>query len=500
MKRRGCGVLMHISSLPSRFGIGDMGPEAYRFVDFLYETKQIFWQVLPLNPTSAISGNSPYASPSAFAGNKLFISPELLLRMDLLSRDDLNTYPQLPDENVDYSGVIAAKAKLFHLAYQKFKDDRDRYRYDYERFINEHANWLEPYAAFIAFKQHFNDSVWSDWPQEIRDRNKTALDRLKAELAEKIEYEKFIQFLFFKQWTLLKNYCNEHGIQIIGDIPYYVNYDSADVWTHPEIFKLDAQKEPTHVAGVPPDYFSETGQLWGNPVYRWDVLKAAGYDWWIQRVVHNLKLYDIARIDHFRGFLAYWEVPASETTAINGEWVQAPADDFFNTLLQRFTNLPILAEDLGVITPDVRELMQKYDLPGMRLLVFAFDESLPNNSYAPHNHVKDCVVYTGTHDNNTVIGWFKQEVDDAMKERLFTYLGWEVPEEKIHWALIRLALMSVANLVILPMQDILGLDSEHRMNRPATLNGNWKWRLKPEQIQPEITASLKRLVEMYGRA
>jgi len=322
----------------------------------------------------------------------------------------------------------------------------------------------------------------------------------KKEFHEKAEMERFLQYMFFKQWSSLKNYCNGKGIQIIGDIPIYVEHDSADVWTHPEIFKLDEAKRPFAIAGVPPDYFSETGQLWGNPVYRWDVLREKGYYWWVQRMERNLKLCDVLRIDHFRGLVAYWEVSATENTAINGRWIEAPAMDFLNRLTRKFPFLPIIAEDLGLITPDVREIMHHFDLPGMKVLLFAFGEDLPTNPYIPHNLPKNCVAYTGTHDNNTIRGWFEGEEAPEDKKRLLRYLGRDVPIEELHWELIRLLMMSAANTAIFPMQDILGLGEEARMNRPATLEGNWQWRMLPDLLTPELSSRLLEMTEMYGRA
>ena len=312
--------------------------------------------------------------------------------------------------------------------------------------------------------------------------------------------QKFLQYVFFQQWNSLRSYCNQRGIQIFGDIPIYVEHDGVDVWTNPELFKLDNGKKPQVVAGVPPDYFSETGQRWGNPIYRWDVLKDTGYAWWIRRLQHNIKLFDLIRIDHFRGFVGYWQVPAGEANAINGRWVEAPAEDFLNALLRRFPQLPIIAEDLGVITPDVREIMHRFELPGMKVLLFAFGDDLPTNPYIPHNLPRNCVLYTGTHDNNTTRGWFEREAAPEIKERLFRYLGREVPAEYIHWELIRLAMMSVANMVIFPMQDILGLGEEARMNRPATSQGNWQWQLSPEQLTPSLAERLLGMTELYGRA
>jgi 4-alpha-glucanotransferase len=500
MNRRGSGILLHITCLPSRFGIGDLGPPAYKFADFLSETRQIYWQVLPMNPTSTINGNSPYTSSSAFAGNKLLISPELLRESGLLSRSDLKDCPNFPEDHVEYAGVTEHKEKLLARAYEKFSKTGSQHQFGYAKFCDENSHWLDDYALFEATKAHFHDAAWSDWPVEVRDRQPEALQKLRNELAQQVEFEKFCQYLFFTHLKKLRQYCNDLGIQIIGDIPYYVSYDSADVWTNPQLFKLDEDRRPAFMAGVPPDYFSETGQLWGNPVYRWEVLDADDYHWWIQRMKQNFLLFDIVRIDHFRGFVGYWEVPAGETTAINGQWVDAPAERFFNTLLKHIPNLPIIAEDLGVITPDVGQIIQKLGIPGMRVLLFAFDESLPHNAFAPHNHVPNCIVYTGTHDNNTILGWFREEVDEAMKKRISKYLGREVTAENVVWEIIRLAFMSVANVVLVPMQDFLGLGNKARMNRPAISDNNWQWRVLPEQVSPALAERLRNLTEIFGRA
>ena len=498
MRRRGSGILLHIISLPSVYGIGDLGPEAYRFADFLAETKQSFWQILPLNPTDPAHGNSPYHSISAFASNPLLISPELMVRDGLLTTSDVETVPDYPARRVDYPAVIAFKERLFHLAYERFTNERGTH--EYERFCSENSPWLDDFALFVALKTHFQGKLWAEWPQEVRGRQPEALEVLKNQLYDRVEMQKFLQYVFFQQWNSLRSYCNQRGIQIFGDIPIYVEHDGVDVWTNPELFKLDNGKKPQVVAGVPPDYFSETGQRWGNPIYRWDVLKDTGYAWWIRRLQHNIKLFDLIRIDHFRGFVGYWEVPAGEANAINGRWVEAPAEDFLNALLRRFPQLPIIAEDLGVITPDVREVMHRFELPGMKVLLFAFGEDLPTNPYIPHNLPRNCVLYTGTHDNNTTRGWFEREATPEIKERLFRYLGREVPAEHIHWELIRLAMMSVANMVIVPMQDILGLGEEARMNRPATSQGNWQWQLLPEQLTPLLAERLLEMTELYGRA
>lgn len=498
MNKRRSGVLLPIISLPSPYGIGDFGPEAYKFADFLTETKQSFWQILPLTPTDPILGNSPYNSFSAFAGNKLLISPDLIIQEDILNKKDLEPIPSFPKNKIDYPEVIRYKEKIFDKAYEHFKTEEKNLQ-EYEKFCQENSNWLEDYTLFITAKIHFKGKAWNEWPPEIRDRQPKALKELKEKLIEKIEKEKFLQYLFFKQWFMLKNYCNKKQIQIIGDIPIYVHYDSVDVWKNTTIFKLDKEKKPLFVAGVPPDYFSRTGQLWGNPVYQWDILRENNYTWWIQRIEHTLKLYDWVRIDHFRGFAKYWEVSAGEKTAINGKWVPGPGEDFFTTLIKHFPNLPIIAEDLGVITEDVRELMRRFNLPGMRVLLFAFSEDLPINPYAPHNHIKNCIVYTGTHDNNTVRGWFENEATPEDRNRVLSYIGRKVSSKTIHWEFIRLAMMSVANTIIIPMQDILGLGEEARMNKPATAKGNYEWRLSQRQLTKPIKEKLTKMTEIYGR-
>jgi 4-alpha-glucanotransferase len=475
-----------------------MGPGAFRFVDFLAETKQSVWQILPLNPTNPEHYSSPYHSSSALACNPLLISPEVLVQDGLLTRADVKSPPDFPMDRVDYRAVGAYKGKLFKKAYERFKAKSPQY--EYERFCAENSHWLEDFALFVALKAHFKGKVWSDWPEDIRDRQPEALQRARKEFRERADREKILQYIFSQQRGTLRNYCNGMGIQIIGDIPIYVEHDSVDVWTHREIFKLNEEKKPYAVAGVPPDYFSETGQLWGNPVYRWDVLKEQGYSWWVQRIEHNLKLCDVLRIDHFRGLVAYWEVSATEKTAINGKWVEAPVMDFFNHLMRKYAFLPIIAEDLGLITPDVREVMHHFELPGMKVLLFAFGDDLPTNPYIPHNLPKNCVAYTGTHDNNTIRGWFEGEGTPEDKKRLLRYIGRNIPVEELHWEMIRLLMMSVANTVIFPMQDILGLGGEARMNRPATVEGNWEWRMVADRLTPDLARKLREMTEMYGRA
>lgn len=496
MKVRGSGVLLHITSLPSSYGIGDMGPEAYRFVDLLSLNRQSYWQILPLSITDPAFGNTPYNSISAFAGNPLLISPDLLMVEGLLFKEDIETFPQFRPDMIDYLAVTAYKDRLLDKAYERFKSKgKDS---DYERFTSMNAFWLSDFAIFRSIKAKQGGRAWSSWPQGLKDRQREELERAKDQLKDRIEREKFIQYIFFRQWSALKERCNSHNIKIIGDIPIYVNYDSADVWANPGIFKLDENRQQVSSAGVPPDYFSATGQLWGNPIYNWDAIKESGYAWWISRLGHNFGLVDILRIDHFRGLVAYWEVPAGEKTAVKGRWVEAPAEEFLDRIFRHFGCVSIIAEDLGIITADVREVMNKFDIPGMKVLLFAFGEGLPKNPYAPHNHIKNCIIYTGTHDNNTARGWFEHEAKPEDRWRLSRYIGYEITAENISWELVRLAMMSVANIAILPMQDILGLGEDARMNHPSTTEGNYRWRLLPEQMN--LKGDFRELTEIYGRA
>lgn len=498
MNKRGSGILLHISSLPSPDGIGDLGPGAYRFADFLEESRQKFWQILPLNPTSTVYGNSPYTTFSTFAGNPLFISLNTLIAEGLLSDSEIKGRPSYPGDTVDYEAVAQHKHRLLRTAFDGYRRKIGQ-DCEFERFCMENDSWLDDYALFMALKDRFNGAAWSEWPLELRDRDKDAIRDWREELRDGMLREKFLQHLFFKQWYSLKGYCNEKKIRIIGDLPIYVCHDSCDTWTNPSIFKLDGEKRPIFVSGVPPDYYSSTGQRWGTPVYAWDVLKGSGYSWWIRRIEHHLKLFDTLRLDHFRGFVAYWEIAASEETAVNGKWVEAPACDFFNTLSMRFASLPVIAEDLGIITPDVRELMDSFGFPGMKLLIFAFGEDMSSNPYIPHNITQNSVVYTGTHDNNTIRGWFTCDAGPEDKKRVFRYMGREAAEGDIHWEFIRWAMMSVSKTAIIQMQDILGLGEEARMNTPSTSEGNWRWRLAPERLTPSLINRLSEMTEIYGR-
>ncbi|MFW6140744.1 MAG: 4-alpha-glucanotransferase [Acidobacteriota bacterium] len=497
MKPRASGILTHITSLPSSFGIGDLGPKTHKFVDFLSQCGQSYWQILPLNPTDSAYDDSPYHSVSAMAANPLLISPEWMVRDGLLEEKDLKPVPEFSESRVDFSLVTQYKDRLFETAFQRFQKQSPQD--DFFAFCERNSEWLHDFALFKVLKDEFSQKKWSEWPAEHRDRNDRALKRFSREHEDKIKKEKFLQYLFMHQWNELKEKCRKRDVHIIGDIPIYVDYDSADVWSHPGFFKLNSQKQMESVSGVPPDYFSETGQLWGNPLYDWDAIQKSDFKWWVSRLDRVLEMCDIVRIDHFRGWVAFWEVPVSEKTAVNGRWVKAPVKDFFEKLSKRYLHLPFIAEDLGIITPDVREVMRCFNLPGMKVLLFAFGSDDPYHPYLPHNYEENYVVYTGTHDNNTVKGWFEKEAGEDEKSRLSRYLGKEVRAEEVHWDLIRLAMSSVARTVIFPIQDILGLGQEARMNRPATNQGNWKWRMTPVQLSEARKTPLKDLTRLYAR-
>lgn len=498
-KRRRSGILLHLSALPSPYGIGDMGSSAYKFADFLQQTKQSLWQVLPLNPINQACGNSPYSGISAFAGNIFFISPQLLFEQGFLSQKDIKPRPNFRNDFCDYSRVITYKNKIFIKAYERFKSKKIE-KCKYDSFCSRNSKWLDDFSLFQVIRENYGAKPWNLWDKKLKNRQGQALEEVKKKHKDELEKEKFLQYLFFKQWFLLKKYCNDKGISIIGDLPIYVSYDSADVWSNPRIFKLNKEKEPTFIAGVPPDYFSETGQLWGNPVYKWEVLKKSGFKWWLERFEHNFLCYDQVRIDHFRGLVAYWEVPQGAKTAVSGKWVKAPVRDFFDTLSKRFSHLPIIAEDLGIITPDVKKTLKELKFPGMKVLLFAFDEDNPQHPYLPHTYDNNCLVYTGTHDNNTIRGWFDNEASFKVKQRLFSYLRREVSAKEVCWELIRLAMSSVADTAIFPLQDILGLGQEARMNKPSAAKGNWQWRLRPGQLSDDICAKLSEMTKAYQRA
>ncbi|OCL26208.1 4-alpha-glucanotransferase [Orenia metallireducens] len=489
---RSSGVLLHPTSLPGKYGIGSLGKEVYEFIDFLSESKQKLWQICPLGPTGY--GDSPYQSFSAFAGNPLLINLEVLKAEGLLSEEDLELEEEFDQGYVDYGRVINFKFPLYRKAFKKFNTAAsDIEKGKFKAFCVENKEWLEDYTLFMSLKDHFNGRPWSEWEKPIKFREEDAVDRYKEELKDTIEFHKFMQYLFFEQWTKVKCYANEKGIKVIGDIPIFVAFDSADAWSNPEIFHFDERRNPTKVAGVPPDYFSKTGQLWGNPLYDWNKLKERGYDWWIDRFKIILKQADIVRLDHFRGFEAYWAVPAGEETAINGSWEEGSGADFFNVVRDKLGKLPIIAEDLGLITDEVEELRDEFEFPGMKILQFAFDTG-EKNKYLPHNYDENCIVYTGTHDNDTTLGWFLNLSTDV-KNYVEEYL--DIEASNICWGLIEAAWSSIAVMAIAPLQDILSLDSGARMNTPGASSGNWQWRYKKDMLTDDIINKLTALTEKY---
>jgi 4-alpha-glucanotransferase len=489
---RSAGILLHPTSLPAAHGIGDLGPAAYRWVEWLSEAGCKLWQVLPLSPTGY--GDSPYQCFSAFAGNPYLISPDFLLRDGWLHSNDLIEKTDWPPERVDYGRLIPWKLNLLERAYRRFASDPGPARADFEHFCARNAAWLEDFALFMALKEAHGGGSWDGWPAPVRQREPSALAAAAERHADALRRFKFYQFLFFRQWTDLRAFANRRGVRIIGDIPIFVAYDSADVWAHPDLFYLDAQGRPTVVAGVPPDYFSPTGQLWGNPLYRWDVHKGTGYQWWLARLRAVLEMVDIIRLDHFRGFAGYWEVPAGETTAVNGRWAAGPGADFFEALQQNLGDLPLLAEDLGEITPDVVELRDRFGLPGMKILQFAFTG--PDNPFLPHHYTPHCVVYTGTHDNDTARGWY-ESAPESEKDFARRYLG--IDGNNFAWDLIRTAWRSVAVFALAPMQDFLNLGTEARMNFPSRLGGNWEWRMPEAALTSPLQQALRDLNTLYSR-
>ncbi|MGJ5672661.1 MAG: 4-alpha-glucanotransferase [Nostochopsis sp.] len=503
--QRASGILLHPTCLPSQFGIGDLGHSAYEFVDFLQRSGQRLWQILPLGPTGY--EHSPYTMNfSAFAGNPLLISLEQLVQENLLSQEELTLPAEHTADNlnrVNFDVVIPHKMKILRLAYERFQHSlTEKSNPEYEQFCQMQSAWLDDYVLFMALLEANEGKAWSQWESAIARREPSALQAATEEHNNQIQYHKFLQFKFFQQWLQLRAYANGKNIQIVGDISIYVCHNSSDVWADPEIFQLDSQTlEPAYIAGVPPDYFSATGQLWGNPVYDWEKLEQTNFAWWIERFRATLQYVDIVRIDHFRGFEAYWRVPAGEETAINGEWVKAPGVEFFETLETTLGSLPVMAEDLGIITPEVEELRDRFDFPGMRILQFAFGGG-SDNAYLPHHYIKNSVVYPGTHDNETTLGWWQNGANAHEKQMVAKYLGYNSPEEvlEINWEFIRTALASVADLAILPLQDILGLDNSGRMNDPSVNAGNWRWRYtSSDLLTSELSQRLLEMTQLYSR-
>ena len=475
-------------------------------MDFLKDAGCKLWQVLPLNPTGY--GDSPFQCFSASAGNPLLISLDAVVEQGFLAESDLVPVPQFPTQTADFDAVFAHKLPLLGKAARAFfLRANSEQRQKFEAFCKANAEWLEDFALFMSCKNAHRGLPWTEWPREIANREPGALQQWKARFAEEINENKFFQFEFFRQWQALRSYVHHHGVQIIGDIPVYVAHDSADVWAHREFFHLTSEGGPVKVSGVPPDYFSATGQLWGNPTYNWELLKSTGYGWWVERFRAALRLYDIVRIDHFRGFEAYWEIPAGESTAMNGQWIKGPGAELFSALERALGALPIIAENLGVITPEVEQIRHQFGFPGMAILQFAFGNDPQGPSFRPHNYVRNLVAYTGTHDNDTVVGWWNSQggaesirtAEDVVKEHAFarTYLGGE--NEPIQWTMIRTVLASVADTAIIPLQDILGLGSEARMNLPGTSRGNWRWRFAPEALSAELAMRLLQLNSTYDR-
>jgi 4-alpha-glucanotransferase len=497
---RASGILLHPTSLPGDLGIGDLGPEATKFVDFLVESGQTYWQILPLGPTGY--GDSPYQSYSAFAGNFLLISPEKLVEDRLISKDDLKTgKPKFPTDKVDFGAVIDWKNKLLTTAYEGFrKITSGDLRTEFETFCRENAWWLDDYSLYRAIRMSQNHRPWTEWPDKFKLRDERTVGIAREQLAEKVETKKFFQFLFFRQWNSLKAYANKNGVKIIGDIPIFVALDSTDVWCRRDQFKLNADGSPKVIAGVPPDYFSKTGQLWGNPIYDWDAMLRDGFQWWIARFRQMLATVDIVRVDHFRGFCAAWEVPGTDKTAENGKWVNVPGKELFTAVIRALGDLPVVAEDLGVMTPDVEELRDEFGFPGMRILQYGFAGDARNRDL-PHNYVPNSAAYTGTHDNDTAVGWWNALVKDKQRRRDHDYCLKYLKTEgrEINWDLIQSVWSSVADTAIVPLQDLLGLGNEARMNLPATQSGNWSWRFTSGALTSKIAARLKDLTETYGR-
>ena len=503
---RASGILLHPTSLPGAYGIGDLGAKSLEFVDLLSDAKQSYWQILPLGPTGY--GDSPYQCFSAFAGNTLLISPEKLVDAGLLDKSVLQSKPNFPIDRVDYGGVYDWKNRILPEAYKAFYHTTSvDLRGKFETFSQENEWWLEDYATYRAVKAAQGQKAWYEWQEPLKLRDREALKREAERLYDQIQAEKFYQFLFYSQWAELKAYANNKNVKIIGDVPIFIALDSADVWCNQDKFKLNPDGSPKVVAGVPPDYFSKTGQLWGNPIYDWDAMRHDGFSWWVARVAFTLRTVDVVRVDHFRGFAAAWEVPGGDKTAENGRWVDVPGKELFLALKRALRELPVIAEDLGVITPDVEELRDGFGFPGMRILQFAFGGDAKNHDL-PHNYIKNCVAYTGTHDNDTTVGWWNSQAgegstrDEAAisREHDFCLRYLDTDGADIHWEFIRAVWSSVAHTAITPVQDLLGIGAEGRMNLPASDSGNWFWRYRDGDLTAEILERLRGLTETYGRA
>ena len=496
---RSAGILLHITSLPSRYGIGDLGPEASVFTDFLHRSKQTYWQLLPLNPTEAGQGHSPYSAISSRAGNTLLISPELLADAGWIDRDELRQY-QLPNtENTNFAAAQKLKDELFDKAwsaYKKSKDEDDEIAF--KNFCKKEASWLNDFAWYVLLKEKNEGKPWYEWEEPYKNRAAKTLQKLELENEEAIQKTKWLQFIFITQWNKLKEYANGKGIKFFGDLPFYCSYDSADVWSNRELFHLDKDGAVIGMAGVPPDAFSDDGQLWGMPVFKWEIHKKTGYKWWIERLKKNMELFDLLRLDHFRAFADYWEVAVGEITAKNGEWKQGPRSDLFYAVKKAMGDLPFIAEDLGEINEPVYDLRDEFHFAGMKILQFAFGGDMPNSPYIPHNYGNNFVVYTGTHDNNTTKGWYRHE-GHQFHHQLNQYTGRHLSENDFHNVMCRMAYSSVADIAILPIQDVLGIDESGRMNTPGTTQNNWMWRLMPGQVTTAAEDMLQNWTWLYNR-
>ena len=494
------GILMHITSLPGDYGAGDFGPGAYGFVDFLQRAGQRYWQILPLSAISPRAGHSPYSSRSAFAGNILMIDPHDLVKKGLLFKTDPGRYLRDETPRADYPLAEKAKNHLLEKAFRAFrKSGPSKLRDSYEIFLEEEAYWLNDYALFETLKQKYPGKTWIDWPEQYRDRDQTALERIRVKHRDAVDRILFAQFIFIEQWKQLKAYANERGVDIFGDLPIYINHDSADVWAHPHLFRLNPDGSMEAVAGVPPDYFNENGQLWGMPLYDWQAMEADGFSWWLRRIGKNLQWFDLLRLDHFRGFSAYWEVPADARVALKGHWIQGPGTRLFDAIKNRFPGLPLVAEDLGQIDQAVYDLRDHYELPGMKVIQFGFGPQMPFSHHYPGNIPYNCIVYTGTHDNNTMKGWFRKEAGKGDLKRIRAFTGNKVTGKNIHREMIRLSYASPARLAIVPMQDWLGLDEKARMNFPSTTRGNWLWRAEKKDLTDKLSKQIKKKVRTFGR-
>lgn len=491
---RSAGILLHPTSLPGKFGIGDLGPDAFRFIDFMKEAGQTLWQVLPLGPTGY--GDSPYQCFSAFAGNPLLISPELLFQENLLSENDLFPLDGIDPHKVDFGKVITHKYELLKKAFEIFEHKFKSSSKEFHDFCNKENYWLDDYSLFMSAKQYHKNVSWTQWEHSLVSRK--SIHEWKTRLKKEIEFQKFIQFVFQKQWNDIRRYAHQNGIKIIGDLPIFVAYDSADVWANKELFTIRDDGSLEFVAGVPPDYFSATGQLWGNPLYKWKRMEKDNYAWWQKRISKLLELVDVIRIDHFRGFDAYWRIPGDATTAIDGTWIKGPGENFFNAIKKALGELPIIAEDLGIITDSVEKLRDQFDFPGIKILQFGLGE-YGDNKFLPHNYVKNCVVHTGSHDNETTRGFLRSErhKNSGIYEWAQKYLDYY--GDNMNYELIRAAYGSAANICVIPMQDILNLGNEARMNFPSTLGGNWNWRFSWDQIYNGLTANYKELTLLFDR-